>query len=479
VPGNGSDAAVADLTGSDFAGSAVLHGMLATLAEYLERLDGRLAGLETAVARPDTTALEARLAALEERLAPVADRAEEAKGLSRSLARLEAAVAEGRAEVAMAAKAAAEAPEAPADDGIGGRLADRVAQLQEAVNRSRGEATSAIERIGDGLGQRLAALEAAVAVAAQAPAPAAVEAVSETSAWEDVVDRVGRLESLLRDAGAAEEARATRLAADVQSSVAAGMDRLLGHAAAVDESLTAEMRAALHRLGEVASSIDGVSAGLDGLGRQVARLAGEERLRPVLDAVEATAREQQEALAAVQAALTRRVDVRTSALARLVEGNGELGPLLGRLSAALDGFDQGLTGLTRRQSATLKLLEQLGAELGDEHRRLEAVQSLCQSVAAAVEQQAAVGSRVADLVLETRAAMRGDVERLESTVQLEAVKGRQQEQAQLVQAAAGVTEVVEREATLVAQRVAAVGAVVEAVRASLLTSDEYPSGVSG
>ena len=474
MPGNGSDAAVADLAGGDVVGSAVLHGMIATLAEYLERLDERLATLETAVARPDTSALEARLAAVEERLAPVADRLEEARGLTRSLARLEAAVAEGRAEVAMAAKTAADAPSAPSDDGIGGRLADRVAQLQEAVNRSRGEATSAVERIGDALGQRLAALEAAVA-AAPASAATPVESAAEAAAWEDVVDRVGRLESLLRDLGAAEEARATRLAADVQSSVAAGMDRLLSHAAAVDESLAAEMRAALHRLAEVASSVEGVSAGLDGVGRQVARLAGEERLRPVLDALEATAREQQEALAAAQAAVVRRVDVRTSALARMLDGNGELGPHLGRLAAALDGFDRSVTGLTRRQSATLKLLEQLGAELGDEHRRLEAVQSLCQSVAAAMEQQAAVGGRVADLVLETRSAMRADVERLESTVQSEAAKSRQLDQGRLAQVAAGLTEVVEREATLVAQRVAAVGAVAEAVRASMLTPEELSS----
>lgn len=471
VPGPDSDVAVFE--DGAFGGTAVLHGMLATLAEVLDRLEGRLADLETAVARPDTRALEARLAAVEERLAPVADRLDEVRGLTRSLARLEAAVAEGRAEVAMAAKAAADEHTATgADHDLGGRLADRVAQLQEAVNRSRGEATSVIEQVGDGLGQRLAAVEAAVAAVAM---PTPVAPASDAAGWEDVVDRVARVESLMRELRAEEDARATRLAAELQSSVAAGMERLLANATAVDESLTADLRAALHRLGEVASTVDGVGAGLDGLSRQVARLTGDDRLRPVLDAMEATAREQQEALAAAQAALVRRIDGRTSALARLFDGTGELGPLLGRLATAVDGFDQGVTAITRRQGATLKLLEQLGAELGDEHRRLEAVQSLCQSVAAAVEQQAAVGGRVAELVLETRAAMRGDVERLESTVQLETVKSRQQDQARLAQATAGVTEVVEREATLVAQRVAAVGAVVEAVRASLLPSADEVS----
>jgi len=138
-----------------------------------------------------------------------------------------------------------------------------------------------------------------------------------------------------------------------------------------------------------------------------------------------------------------------------------------QLGTLREELEQAIVGMSRRQSATLKLLERLGAELGDEHRRLETVQSLCQSVASAVEQQAAVGSRVAELVMETRSVMRSDVERLESAVHLEAVKGRQQDQARLAQVAAGVAEVVEREAALVSQRVASLSATVEGVRAAV------------
>jgi hypothetical protein len=293
-----------------------------------------------------------------------------------------------------------------------------------------------------------------------------------------------------------QEARAGRLTADIQSILGSGMERLLTHAGAADDLLTSDLRGALQRLGELHSAVDGIGAGLTALHEQVTRLTAEERMRPLVTAMETSAQEHREALAELQTALVRRIDGRTSALARLVDGHGDLGPLLQRLAAALDEQDargreladavrgvpgavdehlsslreelgQTVVGVGRRQSATLKLLERLGAELGDEHRRLETVQSLCQSVASAVEQQAAVGSRVAELVLETRSVMRSDVERLESTVHLEAVKGRQQDQARLAQVTTGITDVVERETALVAQRVAALASAVESVRTAL------------
>jgi ABC-type transporter Mla subunit MlaD len=451
---------------------AVVHGMLATLAEVLERLDGRMAELETAVARQDA---ERRTAddVVGDRLRP-------------ALAAIEARIGEVEARVARPDTSALEAQLAT--------VADRVAHLHEAVNRSRGEATMAVEQVGESLVERLGGLEGALG----SLGAVRLRGSDDLPGLEDVLDRLARVESMVQQHTADQEARAAKLTAEVQSVLGSGMERLLTHAGAADELLTSDLRGALQRLTEVASAVDGLGTGVTAVHEQLARLTAEERTRPLVAAMETAAREHREAMAELQTALVRRIDGRTSALARLVDGNGELEPLLQRLASALDEQDtrgkelaealqavpgrveeqvgslredleQVITGMSRRQSATLKLLERLGAELGDEHRRLETVQSLCQSVAAAVEQQAAVGGRVAELVLETRSVMRSDVERLESTVHLEAVKGRQQDQARLAQLAAGVTEVVERETALVAQRVAALSGVVEGVRAAVHT----------
>lgn len=453
-------------TGSD----VVAHGMLATLAEVLERLDARLGNLETAVARQQA---ERRTAddLIGDRLRP-------------ALAAVEARLGEVESRVARPDTSALEAQLAA--------VVDRVAHLHEAVNRSRGEATVAVEEVGESLVERLAGLEGALA----SLGAVRLHGSDDIPGLQDVLERLGRVESLVQQHTADQEARAAQLTADVQSLLGSGMERLLTHAGAADELVTADVRAALQRLTEVASAVDGLGGVVTGVQEQLTRLTADERTRPLVEALETSAREHREAMAELQTALVRRIDGRTSALARLVDANGELAPLLQRLTTATEEQDarakeladavrgvpaaveeqlgtlreeleQTIVGMARRQSATLKLLERLGAELGDEHRRLETVQSLCQSVAAAVEQQAAVGGRVAELVMETRSIMRSDVERLESTVHLEAVKGRQQDQARLAQVAAGVTEVVERETALVAQRVASLSAAVEGVRAAV------------
>ena len=471
---------------------AVVHGMLATLAEVLDRLDTRLAGLETAVARQDAERRTADDSSVDR--------------VRASLTAIEARLGEVEARVARPDTSALETQLAAVVEAVGDlstpsrALADRVAQLHEAVNRSRGEATVAVEQVGDALAERLTGLEGALA----SLGAVRMHGSDDVPGLADVLERLARVESLMQQQLSDQEARAAQLAAEVQSVLGSGMERLLTHAGAADELRTADLRASLQRLTELASAVDGIAGTVAGLHEQVARLSADERTRPLVAAQEATTSALREAMAELQTALVRRIDGRTSALARLVDGNGDLAPLLQKLNAGLDEQDargrelveavrgvpgaveeqlgslredleQTVTGMTRRQAATLKLLERLGNELGDEHRRLETVQSLCQSVASAVEQQAAIGGRVAELVLETRSVMRSDVERLESTVHLEAVKGRQQDQARLAQVAAGVTDVVEREAALVAQRVAALVGTVESVRAALHSQATLPA----
>lgn len=377
--------------------------------EFGALLDERLAAVTAGIAELLTTAGT-----------PPADPTVVALGL----ARLEADLAEARAESTMAVHAVAE-------------------RLEEALLASRADQ-------GDALQRAVAAVEAVVA-----HTQANASGNGNVPKGDDAGARLARIEALLASSLEHDEARATTLASEIHSTLGAGLERLLTHATAHDDLVAADVRSSLGRLSEMAGNLDSLSSTVNGMADAVARLAAEDRSRPVLAAVENASREQQDALNSLHTSLIRRIDGRTAALAHKLD--------------TID-VDQLATDLTDRQASATRLLEQVAAALNDEHRRLETVQSLCQSVVGAVEQQAAVGSRVAELVLETRSAMRSDVERLESGLHLDSVKRQQHDQARMAQVASGVTEVVERETALVAQRVVALAATVEALRNALHVS---------
>jgi hypothetical protein len=439
--------AVADVPTPDTAALEARMEALATAVEHpptpdlgaLEaRLDARLDALAGAVGAtqvsPGVLAAEVRAAVaetmtetqgglLDERLAAVtagiADLLATAgtppadpTAVVLNLARLEADLAEARAEATMAAQVVVE-------------------RVEEAVAASRADDDELLRRA-------VAAVEAVVA-----HTEANAQAEGNVPSGDEPLARLARIESLITSRFERDEARVTALTGELQSTLGAGLERLLTHVAAHDDHVAAEVRSSLGRLGEMAAGIDALSSTVTDTAEAVARLAADDRSRSVLAAVESASREQHDMLNALQSSLIRRIDGRTAALAHKV-----------------DAIDVG------------RLATDLTAALEDEHRRLEAVQSLCQSMVGAVEQQAAVGSRVAELVLETRSAMRSDVERLESGLHLDSVKRQQHDQARMAQVAAGVTEVVERETALVAQRVAALASTVEALRNALhLTAD--------
>lgn len=140
---------------------------------------------------------------------------------------------------------------------------------------------------------------------------------------------------------------------------------------------------------------------------------------------------------------------------------------------------EGLMHVSRRQAGTGRAMESAAAALQSMERQLNGLAGLCQSLSSGVEQQSGASARVADLVLEMRAALRNDVDRLEATVHLEALKLHQQDQARLSGAASATSEVVEREAGLLAQRVSAVAAAVESVRSVLHAHVEDASRAGG
>jgi hypothetical protein len=454
-----------------------------------------VAGLAT------TSVDEAALGALlDERLAAVTagiagllaqhDEAATLRGMSRTLARVEAELAEARAESAMAVQAVAERLERTVADALvdpAPAVAERLAVLEATAAEARTTGDEVLRRA-------VGAVEAVVANAARIEAALADLGTGAAEGrhrgnGDDTVarlaDRIAHLQESVNRSRGETAAAVDRLAGELQAALGAGMERLLTQAATTDDLLSKDLRTTLQRLGEVAANVERVAATTATLADTVARLASDDRARPLQAALEAASREQQDAIAALHTAVVRRIDGRTAALARALEGAGDIAPLVQRLTAATeegntraesveravaalrDELAQDVGSLAKRQGSAVRLLERVTAALDDEHRRLEGVHALCQSVAGAVEQQAAVGSRVAELVVETRSALRGEVERLESTVQLDAAKRQQHDQARLAQLAAGVTEVVERETALVTQRVVGLAAAVESLRQSL------------
>jgi hypothetical protein len=272
-----------------------------------------------------------------------------------------------------------------------------------------------------------------------------------------------------------------------------------------------DMRAALSRLHEVMASVAALSTDVAHMGDDVRRLTDDDgRTQALLDAVASSAQESHDRMRALHSSLTRRFDAALAqaaapapstdaaeitrqqaavahALERFVaavdaqaEGLSRVQETLASMHGAFGGSleklrastGEGLAQLGRRQAGGLKTLEHLVSLMEREQESLESLHALCQSFGGSMEQGGAMGGRVADLVLETRAALRGDMERLEAAVHLEAVKQQQQGQVHLSKAVATIDDVVERESMMVAQRVAAVAAAVETIRGVLHTHVE-------
>lgn len=454
------------------------------------------------------------------------------------------------------------------------RLHQGTALLQDAVRTAQGETVAALAEMERSMSERMAALESGVArqlvelteklsvpreVEYRAQPELAARTVVEnlSPVIEDVNDRVSRLEEVLSRLLNQADLRSTTLASELHGVLATGMERLASLATRTDEASAAEIQGIRTRVEVIASSLAGLSAEVTGVAETSRRLVDEGRARPVLDAIDASSREQGEVLAALHTSITRRIDARMRAIGEMVEqlasppdaaaalvpGLEEVGraiagqqaavertesiaaevaaavgavqgglasalarqetaleqvlitladrrdseatvgdavaalesSIAGSLEAVRSYLGEGLMHVSRRQAGTGKAMESAAAALQSMERQLNGLAGLCQSLASGAEQQSGASARVADLVLETRAALRSDVDRLEATVHLESLKLHQQDQARLAGAASATTEVVEREAALLAQRVSAVAAAVESVRSVLHTHVEDAS----
>lgn len=159
----------------------------------------------------------------------------------------------------------------------------------------------------------------------------------------------------------------------------------------------------------------------------------------------------------------------TESLAGLRKHAAALDRSVQGMRASHEGLAAAVVDLRDGQGVVPQRLDQIGSAVQSSRQQLGEVGELTRSVAVAVDQQQAMGNRLAELVNQVRAATRSDIERVESSIHLEVLKQHQQDQARLTQAVAGVSDVVEREAAVIAQRVSALAGEVDAIRADLLT----------
>lgn len=270
-----------------------------------------------------------------------------------------------------------------------------------------------------------------------------------------VDDSTGRTQALLDAVAASSKESHERLRA-LHASLVRRMEAAVAGRPEGDDGV---VTALLGRLDQLAGSVSAVRSSVEALPAGV---------ESTLASVATEITEQQDAISSSLDRFRDAVESQSTTLARVQESvQGLGGSVDGGLERLRSSVGEGLVGIGRRTAASMKQLDRILALMEDDRRGIEGLQALCQSLASATEQSGSLGGRVADLVLESRSAMRGDIERLESSVHLENVKQQQQSQAHLAQAVATIGDVVERESVVLSQRMAAVTAAVETIRTVL------------
>lgn len=237
------------------------------------------------------------------------------------------------------------------------------------------------------------------------------------------------------------------------------------------------------RIRVIAETLDGLTTSLEAartLGPSLDKVAGKlESQQPHLDQIRSQLVQLAATVTSVPADVERRHNEAVTALERVTDSLGTLRKHAASLDRAVqsmrtshDGLVAAFIDLRDGNGVVPQRLDQIGAAIDATRRQLGEVVETGRSVAGAVDQQQAMGNRLAELVTQVRAATRSDIERVESSIHLEVLKQHQQDQARLTQAVAGVSEVVEREAGVIAQRVSALANEVDAIRMELAARQE-------
>ena len=228
----------------------------------------------------------------------------------------------------------------------------------------------------------------------------------------------------------------------------------------------------------LAETLDGLATSLEAartLGPSLDKVSSRlDAQQPYLDQIRHQLVQLAATVTSVPADVERRHNEATASLAHVTDALGSLRKhaaaldrAVQQMKASQEGLATAIVDLRDGNGVVPQRLDQIGAAVQQGRKQIAEVGELTRSVAGAVEQQQAMGSRLAELVTQVRASTRSDIERVESSIHLEVLKQHQQDQARLTQAVAGVSEVVEREAGVIAQRVSALANEVDAIRLEL------------
>ncbi len=362
---------------------------------------------------------------------------------------------------------------------------DRVARVEQGLARLVDQADLRSTTLASDLQGVLAAgMERLVALAARAEESTAAELQGTRTRVEAIATSLADLATEVTgvaDVGRrlADEGRARPVLEAIDTAARENGEVL----AALHASITRRIDARVRSIGEMVEGLAaplGATAALapqlEEVGRAIsAQQADVERIQGMAEQVATAIGAVPGGLAAAlvrQDAVLEQVQTATAErkedTAALKEAFAGLESSIGRsLEGVRSYLGDGLKHVSRRQAGTGRAMESAAAALQSMERQLNDLAGLCQSLASGVEQHTGASARVADLVLETRSSLRSDVDRLEATVHLEALKLHQQDQARLAGTASTTTEVVEREAAVLAQRISAVAAAVDSVRTVL------------
>jgi hypothetical protein len=441
---------------------------MAALAERLVAVQDELARRDAALAesiRAAATEAAGRLAATQEAVLAAIEASEDDSELRRmvgqELARLREAVLETHARAGSVASSVAKQVDEVVQHAAT-VLGERVARERAASEGVRRDVESVAVRI-DELGKSVAATRRELpdvlrSVVAEADLGQAVEAVQAAVAGlaASEKERVEQGRAVLDAVTNANQEHHEVLHA-LHSSLAKRFDARTKSLAETLDGLVTSLEAA-RKLGpsldKVSTRLDAQQPYLDQIRHQLVQLAAS------ITAVPADVeRRHAEATASLQQV--------TDSLAGLRQHAAALDRAVQAMRASQEGLAAAFIDLRDGNGVVPQRLDQIGAAVQAGRRQLVEVGDLTRGVAGAVEQQQAMGARLAELVSQVRAATRSDIERVESSIHLEVLKQHQQDQARLTQAVAGVSEVVEREAAVIHQRVSALAAEVDAMRLEL------------
>ena len=403
--------------------ASLLQGVLTLLSEELHRLNKRLGALEGNIAER-LGKLEGALEAAKSREAGTAD----ALGaLLRRLDALDARRAEAHDQSHSTTAAVAEQIEAAmssllaavedrdrllpmAMSAVSDRVSERLGALEQLIRQT----ASGHEDVTDSLQAAVARLDSRLGALERATEEARAGAERAGQRVDDLGPAIEEMGGYLRGVDAAlarlyeqADARSDARSQELQALLDTGVQRLVARAGESDKLSSSELRAVRVRLEELFTAVTGAGSA--------------QAVRETLDTL---AGESRQGLRELHSSLSRRLDARTQTLVEAMESMVDcqaghepvleavraLESSLERSLDSLRGYlGDGLVHVNKRQAGVGKGVERVLAAVAQEQNQVQSLLALCQSTAAAAEQQGAVGARVADLVLESRAALRGEV----------------------------------------------------------------------